>query len=203
MEKFTALTGVAAPLLRANIDTDVIIPMDRKIACDRKDLGRFAFEPLRYLDRERENPDFILNRAGYRNAKILLAGANFGCGSSREDAVWALWEFGIRCVIAPSFGDIFFNNCFKNGLLPIVLPAAAIEEMAQQSMSAGAVFTVDLERRVIQTPDGGEAAFEVAAAEREALLAGLDPIGATLGRERDIAAFQARDRQRRPWIYAG
>ncbi len=203
MQKFTALTGVAAPLMRANIDTDVIIPMDRKIACDRKDLGRFAFEPLRYLDRERENPDFILNRAGYRNAKILLAGPNFGCGSSREDAVWALWEFGIRCVIAPSFGDIFFNNCFKNGLLPIVLPAAAIEEMAQQSMSAGAVFTVDLERRVIQTPDGGEVVFEVAAAEREALLAGLDPIGATLGRERDIAAFQARDRQRRPWIYAG
>ena len=203
MERFTKLTGVAVPLMRANIDTDVIIPIDRMIGHDRKDLGRFAFEALRYLDRKEENPDFVLNRR--RGAKILIAGPNFGCGSSREGAVWALWEYGIRCVIAPSFGDIFFNNCFKNGLLPIVLPAARVEELARQVAAAPepALLTVDLERRVIQTADGGEVAFEVAAAEREALLAGLDPIGMTLTRERDIAAFQARDRERRPWIYAG
>src|SRR5579863_8871350 len=146
MEKFTRLTAVAAPLLKRNIDTDVIIRIEKLISLDRAELGPHAFAPLRYRADGSENPDFVLNRPPYRGAQILIAGENFGCGSSREGAVWALWGMGLRCVIAPSFGDIFFNNCFQNGLLPITLDAAMVERLAELvEASQGQPLTVDLE----------------------------------------------------------
>jgi 3-isopropylmalate/(R)-2-methylmalate dehydratase small subunit len=203
MEKFTRLTAVAAPLLQRNVDTDVIIRIERLITLDRKELGPHAFAPLRYRADGSENPDFVLNRAPYRDAKILIAGENFGCGSSREGAVWALWGMGLRSVIAPSYGDIFFNNCFQNGLLPIVLDATTVERLAALVEAAPRKpLTVDLDACVIQTPAGERIPFAVDPGRRAALLAGLDEIGQTLQRDSEIAAFQARDRQSRPWIYA-
>jgi 3-isopropylmalate/(R)-2-methylmalate dehydratase small subunit len=202
MEKFTRLTAVAAPLLQRNVDTDVIIRIERLIALDRKELGPHAFAPLRYRADGSENPDFVLNRPPYRDAKILIAGENFGCGSSREGAVWALWGMGLRSVVAPSFGDIFFNNCFQNGLLPIVLEAMTVERLAKLVEAApGEPLTVDLDACIIQTPAGERIPFAVDPGRRAALLAGLDEIGQTLQRDGEIAAFQARDRQSRPWIY--
>jgi len=202
MEKFTRLTAVAAPLLQRNVDTDVIIRIERLITLDRKELGPHAFAPLRYRADGSENPDFVLNRRPYRDAKILIAGENFGCGSSREGAVWALWGMGLRSVIAPSFGDIFFNNCFQNGLLPIVLEAVTVERLAKLVEAApGTPLTVDLDASVIQTPAGERIPFAADPGRRAALLAGLDEIGQTLQRDGEIADFQARDRQSRPWIY--
>jgi 3-isopropylmalate/(R)-2-methylmalate dehydratase small subunit len=200
MEKFTTLTGVAAPLLKADINTDIVVRIERLIYVARGELGRYCFETWRYRPDGSEDADFILNRPGYRAAKILLAGPNFACGSSREAAVWSLWDMGFRCVVAPSFGDIFFNNCFQNGMLPLILPADIVAALADEA-AGDAAFTVDLERQAITTPSGRAVPFTVDAARRRALLDGLDEIGTTLTREAEIAAFQSRHRQRRPWIY--
>lgn len=205
MEPFTTVRSPATPLMLRDVDTDVIIPMRRLVAAGGGDLARYAFEPLRYGEGGAEgplDPDFLLNRPEYREAEILLAGPNFGCGSSREPAVWALRALGYRCVIAPSFGDIFFKNCFQNSVLPIVLPMQEVEALAAEARAPGARFVVDLERTTITTPAGRSVPIEVNAARREALLEGLDDIGLTLKRASAIAAFQAADRARRPWIYS-
>ena len=205
MEKFTTLTAIAAPLLRENIDTDIIIRIERLVgATSRSALGRYAFEAWRYRADGSEAPDFVLNREPYRHARILLAGRNFGCGSSREAAVWALAQFGFRAVLAPSFGDIFFNNCFQNGVLPVVIEPAAIQAIAQQVEAdpAHRQVTVDLTRCVVIAPDGAETAFRIDRLRRDALIEGLDDIGLTAKRAGEIAEFQSRDRVRRPWIYA-
>jgi 3-isopropylmalate/(R)-2-methylmalate dehydratase small subunit len=190
-------------MLGANIDTDVIIPIQRLVGTGREGLGPYAFERLRYLPDRSDNPDFVLNRAQYRGSPILLAGPNFGCGSSREGAVWALMGMGFRAVLAPSFGDIFFNNCFQNGLLPVVLPEEAIHRIAQETEAAqGARHTVvDLARQVVVTPEGTEIPFTTDARKREALLEGLDDIALTLKRRDEILAWQAADRARRPWAW--
>ncbi len=202
MEKFTVVRGTAAPLMRQNVDTDIIIPIDKMIMGDRHSLGRFAFHAWRTRPDGSEDPDFVLNQAGHRDARILLAGANFGCGSSREGAVWAIQGRGIRCVIAPSFGAIFFDNCFQNGLLPVVLAAERMQALAEQAAAAPkSRFTVDLERCRITAPNGEDVAFEVDPTRREALLQGLDDMALTLSREPEIAAFQDADRARRPWVY--
>jgi len=203
MEPLREVEGTAAPLMRANVDTDVIIPMGRLLRAARDELGRYAFEPLRYREDGSENPDFVLNQPAFRDAPILLGGRNFGCGSSREMAVWAIKGMGIRCVIAPSFGTIFQNNCFQNSVLPIELPEETVEAMAAEAREGGANarFTVDLAANHITCPSGRTIAFEVMAARREALLEGLDDIGMTMRRADAIATFQARDRTARPWIH--
>jgi 3-isopropylmalate/(R)-2-methylmalate dehydratase small subunit len=206
MEKFTVLTGVAAYLPKANVNTDILIRIERLMHVPRGQLARYCFEAWRYRPDGSDDPGFVLNQPAMRNAKILLAGPNFGCGSSREAAVWALWDMGFRCVIAPSFGDIFFNNCFQNGMLPIVLRADAIASLvpaAGQTSSQGpAVLTVDLVRQMIVVPPDREVAFKVDAAKRRALLEGLDEIEMTLECESEISQFQQDDRARRPWIYS-
>jgi 3-isopropylmalate/(R)-2-methylmalate dehydratase small subunit len=204
MEKFTVLEATAAPLLRQNINTDVIIRVERLRDLPPGKMGPYAFESWRYTLDGKENPDFILNKPAYRNARIILAGDNFACGSSREHAVWALWDFGIRCVIAPSFGQIFFNNCFQNGMLPVVLPLKEIEALAaevEESQGAGRI-NVDLEKCVVTTPSGREIPFGLDEIRRKALLQGQDHILQTLQYEADIDAFQKQDRERFPWIYA-
>jgi 3-isopropylmalate/(R)-2-methylmalate dehydratase small subunit len=215
MEKFTTLTSIAAPLMLENVDTDVITPMELMVTYGfGKTVGRIAFAPLRYIKDEndgpdfilhqpKENPEFVLNQEPFRQAQILLAGTNFGCGSSREMAVWAIARMGYRCLIAPSFGEIFFNNCFKNGVLPIVLPREVVEDFAEIARSGGddTQFTVDLNTCEITSPSGEKIAFAVEATRRESLLEGLDEIGMTLQRESEIADFQQRDRQERPWVY--
>jgi 3-isopropylmalate/(R)-2-methylmalate dehydratase small subunit len=204
MDKFATLNSVAAPILRENIDTDVIIPISRLVGNSvRGTLGQWCFTPLRYKPDGSENPEFVLNREPYRGAQILLTGVNFGCGSSREGAVWALYEMGIRCVIGSSFGDIFFNNCFKNGLLPVVLDRETVESLAREveaSQGAGRI-SVDLAEMTVTAPSGKRHSFAVEPARREALLEGLDEIALTLKRASEIAAFQARDRQQRPWVH--
>ena len=203
MEKFTVLRAVAAPLLLPNVDTDRIIRIERCAGVPRERQGEYMLEAMRFHADRSENADCIFNKAGYREAKILLGGENFGCGSSRENAVWALAGWGLRCVIAPSFGDIFFGNCFQNGLLPIRLPLATVERLAAAAgaNAQSAVLEVDLERQQITTVAGEHIAFEVEPLRRRMLLEGQDEIGITLQREADIAAFQARDRLARPWIY--
>jgi len=202
MEKFTRLTGIAAPLMRPNIDTDVIIPIDDCVSVPRAEQGRCAFRAWRYLPDGSDNPDFMLNRVPFRAAVILLAGINFGCGSSREPAVWALRGLGFRAIIAPSFGDIFYNNCFQNGVLPIMLPEETVRAIAAEVEAAPeAPLTVDLENRIISNGRGLRIAFSLDDARRSALLAGLDEVGLTLQRDAGIAAWQVRDRVRRPWIY--
>ena len=184
MEKFTTLTAVAAPLPMMNIDTDVIIPARALKTVTREGLGASAFYTLRYDETGAERPEFVLNQDRYRAAQILITGANFGCGSSREHAPWALAELGIRCVIAPSFADIFHNNCFKNGILCIALPQEKVDHLtasAGAGNTAGGEFTVDLVQGRITTPDGGAVSFAVEPGRRDALLQGLDDIGATLG----------------------
>ena len=202
MQKLTILTGIAAPLLIPNINTDVIIRLERMSKLPRGQLGPWALEALRFDAEGNERADFILNRAPFRDAKILLCGPNFACGSSREMAVWALQDRGIACVIAPSFGDIFFGNCLQNGVLAIRLPAEVIDRLAAKVLRGGdeAMLTVDLERQQIR--HGEEAIpFEVEPLARQSLLQGLDPIAVTMQREPEIAAFQARDRSARPWLY--
>jgi 3-isopropylmalate/(R)-2-methylmalate dehydratase small subunit len=202
MEKFTRLTGTAAPLMRPNIDTDVIIPIDDCVSVPRAEQGRCAFRAWRYLPDGGDNPDFMLNRAPFRNAVILLAGINFGCGSSREPAVWALMGLGFRAIIAPSFGDIFYNNCFQNGVLPIILPEETVRAIATEVEAAPeAPLTVDLENRIITNGHRLRISFGLDEARRSALLEGLDEVGQTLQRGTKIAAWQDRDRARRPWIY--
>jgi 3-isopropylmalate/(R)-2-methylmalate dehydratase small subunit len=209
MQPFTTLTAIAAPLLDANLNTDLIITAERCVRAQREELGRYAFESLRYrraggeLTAADENPDFVLNREPFRRAEILIAGENFGCGSSREMAVWALAGFGIRCVIAPSFGEIFRGNCFQNGVLAVQLPAESVMRIGRATPddAAQATMTVDLRAQRVTLASGEVIAFEHDAYQREALLEGLDAIGMTMRRMTAIDAFQARDRQRRPWIY--
>lgn len=198
---FTIETGMAAPLLQANIDTDVIIRIERLTQGDRLKLGDFALEALRFLPDGAENPDCPLNWPKFRGAPILLAGPNFGCGSSREGAVNALMQMGLRCVIAESFGDIFYANCFQNGLLPIRLPEGVVEGLAAQAQASDRPFTVDLAGQVVRAPDGAEIGFSIDAQRRESLLSGLDDIGLTLRDSDHIAAWQARDRLARPWVW--
>ncbi len=203
MEKFTKLDGVAAPLPQINVDTDMIIPKQFLKTIKRSGLGKNLFDEMRYRDDGSENPDFMLNQPAYRNAQILVAGENFGCGSSREHAPWALLDFGIRCVIAPSFADIFFNNCFKNGILPIVLPQEDVDKlMDDASRGANAVLTVDLENQVIKGPDGGEIAFQVDQFRKHCLINGLDDIGLTLEKVDAIGDYEARANVERPWLAA-
>jgi len=201
VQKFDKLTGIAAPLLRENIDTDAIIPV-RWIVNFGQDLGEGLFGGWRYGADDAENPDFILNQPPYRDTRILLTGRNFGCGSSREEAVWALLGFGIRCVIGPSFGDIFFENSFKNGLLPVVLERDEVATLVREVTAAQRpVLTVDLEQCAIVVPGGSTLSFTIPDSRRTALLMGLDEVDLTLARAAEIDAFQAADRSRRPWIY--
>ncbi len=201
MEKFTKLTGVAAPMPLINIDTDMIIPKLFLKTIKRSGLGKNLFDEMRYDDQGNEIPDFVLNKPAYRNAQILIAGDNFGCGSSREHAPWALLDFGIRVVISTSFADIFFNNCFKNGILPIVLPQEDVDKLMEDaSRGANAVVTVDLENQVITGPDGGEIPFEVDAFKKHCLLNGLDDIGLTLQKADKIEAFEKEYGAKMPWV---
>lgn len=198
MRPFTVVTGPAAPLMRANVDTDLIIRIERLTTLAKDALGPYALEALRYRADGSEDPDFVLNRPAFRGAPILLAEANFGCGSSREGAVWALQAIGVRCVVAPSFGDIFFNNCFQNGVLPIRLAADQVQALAAQA-AAGTAFSVDLRQQVLCAPDGTQRHFDVDALRRESLLEGLDDIGLTLKHAAAIDAWEAADRAARPW----
>jgi 3-isopropylmalate/(R)-2-methylmalate dehydratase small subunit len=201
MEKFTVLTGVAAPLPMINVDTDMIIPKQFLKTIKRTGLGRNLFDEMRYTPDGREVADFVLNKPAWRNASILVAGENFGCGSSREHAPWALLDFGIRCIVAPSFADIFFNNCFKNGILPIVLPKADVDRLMDDAQrGANAVVTVDLENQIISGPDGGRIAFNVDPFRRHCLLNGLDDIGLTLQQVATIDAYESKQRGSQPWL---
>jgi 3-isopropylmalate/(R)-2-methylmalate dehydratase small subunit len=198
MEKFTVLTGVAAPLPMINVDTDMIIPKQFLKTIKRTGLGKNLFDEMRYTPDGKEVADFVLNKPAYRSAKILVAGANFGCGSSREHAPWAIADFGIRCVIAPSFADIFYNNCFKNGILPIKLPQSQVDKLLDDAArGSNAIVTVDLEKMEITGPDGGCIKFDLDPFRRHCLLNGLDDIGLTLQKETKIAAFEAG---RQPWL---
>jgi len=200
MEKFTRLTGVAAPLPMVNVDTDMVIPKNYLKVTERTGLGKHLFAEMRFNADGSERPDFVLNRPAWRQAEILVAFENFGCGSSREHAPWALRDFGIRCVIAPSFADIFFNNCFKNGILPLVLPKAVCAELIDDAeRGANATLTIDLEAQELTRPDGERIAFEVEPSRRSRLLAGLDEIGATVAKAHRIDAFEARVRRSQPW----
>jgi 3-isopropylmalate/(R)-2-methylmalate dehydratase small subunit len=203
MQKFTSLTGVAAPLPMMNVDTDMIIPKQFLKTIKRTGLGKNLFDEMRYDTAGREKPEFVLNRPAYRKASILVAGANFGCGSSREHAPWALLDFGIRCVIAPSFADIFYNNCFKNGILPIVLPKDEVAKLMDDAeRGANAVIGIDLEKQEIRGPDGGCIRFEIDAFRKRCLLNGLDDIGLTMERAPAIDSFEARNRAAQPWLWA-
>ncbi|WP_146348319.1 3-isopropylmalate dehydratase small subunit [Falsiphaeobacter marinintestinus] len=201
MDKFEKLTGVAAPMPMINVDTDMIIPKQFLKTIKRSGLGVNLFDEMRFDDDGNEIPDFVLNQPAYRNAEILVAGDNFGCGSSREHAPWAIKDFGIRCVIAPSFADIFFNNCFKNGILPIVLPQEDVDKLMDDAQrGSNAVLTIDLENQTISGPDGGEIAFEVDAFRKHCLLNGLDDIGLTLEKAGAIQSFETKAAQERPWV---
>lgn len=203
MEPFTVVKGIAAPMMMPNINTDAITPMAAGRSTSA-DLGKMLFNNWRYNLDGSEVSEFILNRPPFRNSRFIVAGENFGCGSSRERAVWALMRFGIRAVIAPSFADIFRDNAYQNGLLPVVLGAAECTVLGTAlTTAADPQMTVDLQRCVVRTPEGREIAFSVPAERREALMAGLDEIDVILGMQSDIDNFQRADRERRPWIYPG
>ncbi|WP_137109170.1 3-isopropylmalate dehydratase small subunit [Rhodobacter sp. SY28-1] len=200
MDKFTTLTGVAAPMPLVNIDTDMIIPKQFLKTIQRSGLGKNLFDEMRYTQDGQEIPDFVLNQPAYRKAEIIVAGDNFGCGSSREHAPWALLDFGIRCVISTSFADIFFNNCFKNGILPVVLPQDAVDYLMDDARKgANARITVDLESQTVTASDGKTFAFEVDAFKKHCLLNGLDDIGLTLEKAAAIDSFEAKNATLRPW----
>ncbi len=200
MQPFKRLTGVAAPLDMMNVDTDMIIPKDYLKTIGRTGLGRGLFAELRYRDDGSANPDFVLNRPAYRGAKILVAGDNFGCGSSREHAPWALLDFGITVVISTSFADIFYNNCFKNGILPIVVSREHLALlMDDASRGANATISIDLPAQEIRGPDGGVIRFEIDPFRKHCLVNGLDDIGLTLEKADSIAAFENRSAAARPW----
>lgn len=200
MEKFTKLTGVAAPLPIINIDTDMIIPKDYLKTIKRTGLGKGLFAEMRFNEDGSENPDFVLNTPAYRNAQILVAGDNFGCGSSREHAPWALLDFGIRCVISTSFADIFYNNCFKNGILPIKVSQEDLDKlMDDASRGSNATLTVDLEALKISGPDGGSISFELDEFKRYCMLNGLDDIGLTMEKADTISVFEEKNSESRPW----
>jgi 3-isopropylmalate/(R)-2-methylmalate dehydratase small subunit len=200
MEKFTTLTGVAAPLPMINVDTDAIIPKQFLKTIERTGLGKNLLYELRYDEDGKEKPDFVLNKPAYRKAQILVAGDNFGCGSSREHAPWALLDFGIRCVIAPSFADIFYNNCFQNGILPITLPQEDVDKLMDDAgRGANATIAIDLEKQEIRGPDGGCVRFEMDPFRKRCLLEGLDGIGLTLESEKAISDFEETAKAARPW----
>ena len=210
MQKFTLLKGIVAPMDRANVDTDAIIPKQFLKSIRKTGFGPNLFDEWRYLDvgqpgvpesARKPNPDFVLNQPRYKGAKVLLARKNFGCGSSREHAPWAIDQYGFRCVIAPSFADIFFNNCFKNGLLPIVLPEAVVAQLFDEVAAfPGYELTVDLERQVVVRPQGEEIPFEVQAFRKYCLLNGLDDIGLTLRHADKIKAYEAERLATKPWL---
>jgi 3-isopropylmalate/(R)-2-methylmalate dehydratase small subunit len=200
MDKFTTLTGVAAPMPLVNIDTDMIIPKQFLKTIKRTGLGKNLFDEMRYDLDGNEIADFVLNQPAYRNAQILVAGDNFGCGSSREHAPWALLDFGIRCVISTSFADIFYNNCFKNGILPVVLPPEAVAHLMDDARKgSNARITVDLEAQTVTAWDGRAFAFEVDPFKKHCLMNGLDDIGLSMAKVDSIAAFEAKARAERPW----
>uniref|UniRef100_UPI003BA9C825 3-isopropylmalate dehydratase small subunit n=1 Tax=Stappia sp. TaxID=1870903 RepID=UPI003BA9C825 len=200
MEKFDKLTGVAAPLPFINIDTDMIIPKQFLKTIKRTGLGTALFHEMRTLDDGSENPDFVLNQPAYRNAQILVAGDNFGCGSSREHAPWALLDFGVRCVISTSFADIFYNNCFKNGILPIVVSEDELEKLMDDARrGANATLTVDLEAQEIHGPDGGVITFDIDPFRKHCLLNGLDDIGLTMEKAPMIDGYEQKLGENRPW----
>ena len=201
MEKFTTLTGVAAPLEMINVDTDMIIPKQYLKTLGRTGLGKALLSELRYDEKGKERPDFVLNKPAYRASKILVAGDNFGCGSSREHAPWALMDFGIRCVISTSFADIFYNNCFKNGILPIkVSPEELKKLMDDAERGANATLTIDLPRQEIRGPDGGVITFEIDPFRKHCLLNGLDDIGLTLEKATSIDSFEKKQATAQPWL---
>ncbi|MDH3582139.1 MAG: 3-isopropylmalate dehydratase small subunit [Hyphomicrobiales bacterium] len=201
MDKFTKLTGVAAPLNRINVDTDMIIPKVYLKTIKRTGLGKSLFAELRYDESGAENPDFVLNQDGYRGASILVAGENFGCGSSREHAPWALLDFGIRCIIAPSFADIFFNNSFKNGILPLTLPEERVNELLRFLLELpSAEITIDLPAQTVLGPDGKSDSFEVDPFRKHCLINGLDDIGLTMQNEEAITRHEASLAAGRPWV---
>ena len=202
MEKFTKLTGVAAPLPLINIDTDMIIPKQFLKTIKRTGLGKSLFFEMRYDDDGNEIEDFVLNQPAYRNASILVTGDNFGCGSSREHAPWALADFGIKCVIATSFADIFYNNCFKNGILPIKLPQEDVDKLMDDAeRGANATISVDLDTQTITGPDGGSISFEVEAFRKHCLMNGLDDIGLTMQKKDKVDEFEAGRRLSQPWLF--
>jgi 3-isopropylmalate/(R)-2-methylmalate dehydratase small subunit len=205
MQAFTTLTAIAAPLPMVNVDTDKIIPAKWLKTIKRTGLGGALFETLRYRDDGSEREDFVLNREPYRHAEILIVGENFGCGSSREHAPWALLDFGIRCVIGPSFADIFFNNCFKNGILPVVLPQEQVDILVREASEArDPTFSVDLDKQEVRRPTGNEAfTFEVDPFRKHCLLNGLDDVGLTMQKAKRIGDFEARQRAAQPWLYRG
>jgi 3-isopropylmalate/(R)-2-methylmalate dehydratase small subunit len=201
MDKFTVLEGVAAPLRVVNVDTDMIIPKQYLKTIKRTGLGKGLFSEQRYRDDGSENPDFVLNKPAYRNAKILVAGDNFGCGSSREHAPWALLDFGIRCVISTSFGDIFYNNSFKNGILPIRVRPDELEKLFDDAeRGANATLTIDLEKQEIRGPDGGAIKFDIDPFRKHCLLNGLDDIGLTMVKKPKIDAYESKAKAERPWL---
>jgi 3-isopropylmalate/(R)-2-methylmalate dehydratase small subunit len=200
MDKFTTLTGVAAPMPLVNIDTDMIIPKQFLKTIQRSGLGKNLFDEMRYTQDGAEIPDFVLNQPAYRRAQILVAGDNFGCGSSREHAPWALLDFGIRCVISTSFADIFFNNCFKNGILPVVLPQAAVDHLMDDARKGeNARITIDLASQTVTAADGTEFRFDVDPFKKHCLMNGLDDIGLTMEKAAAIDAFESKAAALRPW----
>ena len=202
MQKFTKLTGIAAPLPMRNIDTDMIIPKQFLKTIQRTGLGKSLFFEMRYDPATgKENPDFVLNKTAYRRAEILVTGDNFGCGSSREHAPWALLDFGFRCVIAPDFADIFYNNCFQNGVLPIKLAQKDVDKlMDDASRGSNATVTIDLEKQEIRGPDGGVIRFDIDPFRKHCLMNGLDSIGLTLEKEKSIKSFEEKAAVARPWL---
>ncbi|MFV0298277.1 MAG: 3-isopropylmalate dehydratase small subunit [Hyphomicrobiaceae bacterium] len=201
MDKFTTLKGVAAPLNMINVDTDKIIPKQYLKTIKRTGLGKSLFAEMRYDEQGREKADFVLNQGPWRKAEILVSGNNFGCGSSREHAPWALLDFGIRCVIAPSFADIFFNNTFKNGILPVILPEARVNELMRFLLELpGAEITVDLPNQTVAGPDGKTDKFEIDPFRKHCLINGLDDIGQTMQKVAEISAYEARIAKDRPWL---
>ena len=201
MEKFNKLTGIAAPMPLVNIDTDMIIPKQFLKTIKRSGLGANLFDEMRFDLEGNEIPDFVLNKKAYRSAEIIVAGENFGCGSSREHAPWALLDFGIKCVISTSYADIFYNNCFKNGILPIVLKAEEVEELMEDSKKGeNARITVDLETQKVQTSDGAEFSFEIDGFKKHCLLNGLDDIGLTMEKASSIDDFEESYQKKMPWV---
>jgi len=201
MEKFTHLEGVAAPLRIVNVDTDMIIPKQYLKTLKRTGLAKGLFSELRYKDDGSDNPDFVLNKPAYKNAKIIVADDNFGCGSSREHAPWALMDYGIKCVISTQFGDIFYNNCFKNGLLPIKVSPEDLEKLFDDAeRGANATLSIDLEKQEIRGPDGGVVKFDIDPHRKKIMLEGLDDIGLTQKKQDKIASFEERSKSARPWV---
>ncbi|MRX50911.1 3-isopropylmalate dehydratase small subunit [Paracoccus sp. S-4012] len=201
MEKFTTLTGIAAPMPLVNIDTDMIIPKQFLKTIHRSGLGKNLFDEMRYLADGSENPDFVLNQPAWREAQIIVAGDNFGCGSSREHAPWALLDFGIRSVISTSFADIFYNNCFQNGILPIVLPEDAVKVLMEDAKNgANARLSIDLEAQTVTASDGQEFRFDIDPHRKHNLLNGLDDVGQTLQKGAAIEAYEAKIAQSQPWV---